>query len=265
MLKRKWNQESLSKKTVSKKQVRLRSSIFFFSLLGLFSCTNEGDITTELLSDVLSFYNTSELDEVIACAASKKEESSTTFIYYYPLPEYTNVQYYETENATVDPNNFSNYHQKELNSEQVFGGYLERFVRSGSDEVFCIVTFQTEGKFHKSNPIRLKQNSKATEYSDELTIDTLESLMPVFSWNDGVFPENAIYFQVISDENNGFISGTYTLDTWFQYYKLSNVVLDINRETPPELMLNQQYNFSMLAVSLDNWVNLVIEKPFVAQ
>ena len=93
-------------------------------------------------------------------------------------------------------------------------------------------------------------------------IDASQSLMPLFSWNDGIFPENAIYFQVIADVNNDFISGTYTTDTWFQYYNLSNVVLDINRITPPDLLTNNQYNFSMLAVSLDNWVNLVIENSF---
>lgn len=150
-------------------------------------------------------------------------------------------------------------------TEDVFGGYLKRFVRSGSDEVFSIVTFQTPGKFHKSNPIRLKQASKPTEYHMNVMIDDSQSLMPTFTWSDGVIAENAIYFQVLSDESNEFISGTYTFDLWFQYYKLSNVVLNINRNMPQALILQNEYNFSMLAVSLDNWVNLIIEKPFVAQ
>jgi hypothetical protein len=265
MLKRKWNQQSSSKKTVSKKQVRFGSFIFFFSIFILFSCSNDEETQPLILSEILETYALSQLDEVIACAASKKDDSSVTFVYYYPIPEATNIQYYETVDVNVDPNDFSNYRQKTLSSEEIFGGYLSRFIRSGNDEVFCIVTFQTDGKFHKSNPIRLKNNTKPTEYNNAVNIDQSQSLMPLFSWDDGVFPDNEIYFQVISDENNDFISGTYTLDKWFQYYNVSNVVLDINREVPENLMLNQEYNFSMLAVSLDNWVNLVIEKPFAVQ
>ena len=51
----------------------------------------------------------------------------------------------------------------------------------------------------------------------------------------------------------------------FNIIKLSNVVLNINRNMPANLISQNEYHFSMLAVSLDNWVNLIIEKPFVAQ
>lgn len=265
MRKRKRTDTSIKWTILFGKQVRLKSFIFFFSSLAFFSCFDNKEIQPFILSEVLEFFTPSQLDEVIACAASKEDDSSIAFVYYYPVPEAYNVQYYETIDATVDPNDFSNYTEKFLDSEEVFGGYLSRFIRPGNDEVYCIVTFQTIGKFHKSNPIRLKNNTKPTEYNTTVTIDQSQSLMPLFSWDDGIFSDNEIYFQVISDENNDFISGTYTLDKWFQYYNLSNVVLDINREVPEDLMLNQEYNFSMLAVSLDNWVNLVIEKPFAAQ
>ncbi len=246
------------------KKPRFKSLIFFFSVFILFSCSNNEEVLPTNLSEVLALYSESQLDEVIACAASKENDASISYIYYYPIPEASNIQYYETVGTNVDPNDFSNYTKRILPSEPVFGGYLSQFVRSGNDEVYCIVTFQTLDKFHRSNPIRLKQASKPTEYNNAIVIDQTESLMPLFTWEDGIFPDNAIYFQVISDANNDFISGTYTFDKWFQYYKLTNVVLDINRTVPSDLMLNDQYNFSMLAVSLDNWVNLIIEKPFTA-
>ena len=237
---------------------------FLVALLAFSACSENNEIAPENLAIVLASYSDSQLDEVIACAASDQDNTGA-FIYYYPIPEAFNIQYFETINTEVDPNDFRNYTERLLSSQDVFGGYLERFVRSGNDEVFSIVTFETPGKFHKSNPIRLKQNSKPTEYHQEVMIDNSETLMPRFSWEDGVVAENAIYFQVISDENDAFISGTYTFERTFQYYNVSNVVLNINRETPENLILQEVYNFSMLAVSIDNWVNLIIEKPFTAQ
>lgn len=265
MMQRKWNETSKIQGVLFRQENRFFHFIFFCVCFFFFSCSENEEPQSVILSEVLAPFSQSQLEEVIACAASKEGDNSIAFIYYYPIPEATNIQYFETSNANVDPNDFSNYILRTLEAENVFGGYLKRFIRSGNDEVFSIVTFEANGKFHKSNPIRLKQASKPTEYTYDLTIDSSITLMPIFSWNDGVFPDNAIYFQVISDENNDFISGTYTFDQWFQYYNLSNVVLDINREVPESLILNNLYNFSMLAVSLDNWVNLVIEKPFTAE
>ena len=245
------------------KRIRLVSIGFIF--LWFISCSENELEPISSLSETIRSFDASQLDEVIACAASAKEDASVSYIYYYPIPGATNIQYFETATAAVDPDNYDLYEQKDLESEDVFGGYLKRFVRRGTDEVYSVVTFELDGKFHKSNPIRLKQSSKPTEYQTQTTIDHSATLMPRFSWQDGAVVENAIYFQVISDRNDQFISGTYTFDLWFQYYKLSNVILDINREIPRDLNLGELYHFSMLAVSLDNWVNLVIEKPFTAQ
>ena len=48
-----------------------------------------------------------------------------------------------------------------------------------------------------------------------------------------------------------------------KYYQLENVVLNVTRETPPPLLSNNSYSFTMMGVSLDNWVNLVIQKDFL--
>ena len=237
---------------------------FLLVFLTFSACSENDEETARNLAVILSSYTEFQLDKVIACAASDPENTGS-FIYYYPVPEAFNIQYFETTSTNVDPNNFSNYDQKTLSTEDVFGGYLGRFVRSGNDEVSSIVTYETPGKFHRSNPIRLKQNSKPTEYLEEVMIDNSQWLMPRFSWEDGTVAENEIYFQVISDENDSFISGTYTFERWFQYYDLSNVVLNVNREVPENLITQETYHFSMLAVSIDNWVNLIIEKPFTAQ
>ena len=150
---------------------------FLVVFVALSACSENDETLPDNLSSILATYNDSQIDEVIACAASDKSNTATSHIYYYPIPQAFNVQYFETSSADVDPNDFSNYSLTSLPTEDVFGGYLKRFVRSGSDEVFSIVTFETQGKFHKSNPIRLKQTSKPTEYHMEVMIDNSQSLM----------------------------------------------------------------------------------------
>ena len=157
------------------------------------------------------------------------------------------------------------YKPIDLEQEDVFNGYLERFIRNNDTENWCVVTYETEGRIHVSNPIRIKNNTKPTEWSESVTIDLENPLMPKFIWKDGITPENAIYFQVISDTNNNFISGTYTFDRLFQFYKLDNVVLNITNQELPVLNSQENYNFTMMGVSEDNWVNLVIQKTFTAE
>lgn len=227
----------------------------------VFSCSKD-EQGYENLHEYLNSNVVNTSDDVIACAASKKEDPNTVFVFYYPLPGASNIKYFETDNSSVDKNNFELYSEVFLPKENVFNGYLGRFVRSSNNESWCIVTYEFDGKLRTSQPIRLKNTSKPTEWSSEVRIDTLEKLNPKFSWEDGLYKENEIYFEVLTNSNNDLLSGTYTYDKWFQYYKLENVVLNVTRITPPQLMLNNSYSFTMMGVSIDNWVNLVIQKDF---
>jgi hypothetical protein len=204
-------------------------------------------------------------DELIACAASADSNTSLSYIYYYPEIGATDIRIYETEDATVDETNFNNYRQKSHTSEAVFGGKLERYNRTSDTEAWCIVTYLTNGKIHTSEPIRLKNRTNPTEWTALVDIDQSETLKPKFTWDDGIYTDNVIYFQVISDSNNDFISGTYTEEKMFQFYEVSNVVLDINTTTPEDLVLETEYNFTMMGVSEDNWVNLFIQESFIAE
>jgi hypothetical protein len=200
--------------------------------------------------------------DVVACAASDALNTGTTYVFYYPIPGATEINYFETANLLGDKNDFSLYFPLELESQPVFNGYLERFVRESGDEVWCIVTYKIDGEVRTSNPIRLKHDSKPTEWTDNVMIDVTNKIKPKFSWEDGVINENAIYFQVITDASNNLLSGTYTYEKLFQYYNLDNVVLNVTRNSPPQLMTSNTYNFTLMAVSIDNWVNLVIQKEF---
>lgn len=117
---------------------------------------------------------------------------------------------------------------------------------------------------HISNAIRLKFDDKPSEFAPSLVrIDQSNPLSPLFSWSDGRTPENEIYFQVIAEENDDLLSGTYTFEQQFQFYNLSNVVLNIrDLSPPPSLVPNRRYQFVLMGVSIDNWVNLIIQVPF---
>lgn len=227
------------------------------------SCTKEKAIVSpDNLQEYLNVNSGLIVDEVIACAASDEFDVSKSYIFYYPIPGASQIEYFETESINVNQNDYANYTKKKLPKEGVFNGYLERFIRNNTKEVWSIVTYKTNGKIHKSNPIRLKHQSKPTEWSTNVSIDLSQNTSPKFTWNDGVIKENAIYFQVITNANNDLLSGTYTYDKWFQYYNLDNVVLNVTRNTPPEIVSGQEYNFVMMGVSIDNWVNLVILNKF---
>ena len=78
--------------------------------------------------------------------------------------------------------------------------------------------------------------------------------MPKFTWQAGTIKETAIYFEIISTENNNLRSGTYIYNKWFQYYNLSNTILNITRTSLPNLLVENNYNFALMCVSEDNWV-----------
>ena len=240
--------------------------VFINLTICLVSCTkNKIVLTPNNLQEYLNVNSGLIADEVIACAASDKNDASTSYIFYYPIFGASEIQYFETEDTNVNEKDFSLYKKRVLQKEDVFNGYLERFIRSDIEEVWSIITYKTNGKLHKSNPIRLKHQSKPTEWNNKVTTDFTEKTSPKFSWEDGIHKENEIYFQVVSDIENNLLSGTYTYDKWFKYYQLDNVVLNVTTEKPPVLVINTDYNFTMMGVSLDNWVNLVIEKKFSIQ
>ena len=202
------------------------------------------------------------LDDVIACAVSN-EDHNVVSIFLYPRPGVTNINFFQTKDATVAKDDFSNYTLGSAQALDVFNGFLLKYEVVPPEEQWVIVSFEEEGSLHLSNPIRLKHRSKPTEYLDEnITVDN-SSAMPIFTWQDGAFDDSAIYFHVVSDAANDLFSGTYTFDRSFQYYNVSNVVLNITEVIPPpDLLVNTEYHFTLLAVSEDNWVNLFAATPF---
>ncbi len=248
--------------------------IFMFSIL---ACVPEK--TKPALEEQLDSYITENAefplvkDSLIACAAGGEDvlvndEAFPISILFYPKEGASDFLYFESNQADIDPNDYKNYQLQDLEDAPILNGYLRKFRRTAINKnVWGLVTYFRNGEIHISNPIRIKYFDKPTENnSNLLTFDDSETLMPQFFWQDGAIVENSIYFQVIQDEQGDLLSGTYTFEKKFQFYDLSNVVLNIRDVEPaPTLVQGGKYKFIMMGVSTDNWVNLVMEKEFLAQ
>ncbi len=244
--------------------VIMRTSSFYIAfLLLLYSCSSSDDTSTGTLADLVAA-NEIVPGNVIACA-SGSEEADVIIAYAYPRPGATELRYFETENTGVDPGDFNNYTEVVLPALDFFNGYLMKFERQTELERWAIITFMEEGKLHLSNPIRLKHMSQNTSFTQMVTVDQSSPGMPVFNWNASAMGSDAIYFQVVADDRDNLLSGTYTFDTWFQYYELDNVVLNITRETPPDLIPGAEYSFTLMGVSEDNWVNTLDQIVFTTE
>ena len=147
----------------------------------------------------------------------------------------------------------------------IFGSKLRRFTHASSKEVWCLVTYITEGKLHISEPIRTQNTSNDTKYSTEVEIIDSAPLMPIFDWTKIVFDDNTNYFQAVSKNDNSFLSGTFTTEKTFQYYNEANITGKIHTLTPANLIADATYKFALFGISEDNWVRLVIQKSFVAK
>ncbi|MFD0798827.1 hypothetical protein ACFQZJ_15255 [Maribacter chungangensis] len=195
------------------------------------------------------------LDNVIACAASNETDDLVS-VFLYPRPGASNIQYFEATSDRIDKNNFESYTPLVAPLSDVFNGFLQKFDVAIDQEKWVIVSFEEDGAVHLSNPIRIKNRTKPTEYSTTNITVEQNSSNPLIMWEDGSYDDTRIYFQVVTDADNNLISGTYTLDRFFRFYVLDNVVLNITPGAPTALQSNTPYGVTLLAVSEDNWVNL---------
>jgi len=249
----------------------MRSLVIISLFTLLFSACGDDEtpsLNENILSEYIELNRDLETSDLIACAGGKAggifdNSTESTSIIYYPENNPSDVRYFETS-GPLDSMDFSQFVAKELDAEPLFNGYLWKFNNDSFEgERVGIVTYISDDSLHISNPITLKVNDKPTEVDPSLAEVEENGTTPNFIWSDGQIAENAIYFQVISDMDDNLISGTYTFDQEFTFYNLDNVVLNITDTlSTPTLLPNRDYKFTMMGVSLDNWVNVLIEKDF---
>ncbi len=248
---------------------------FLYLLLAsflFFSCEkdNSAQLPNTLRSIIEEQPNLTPFNELVACAAGGQEgfmddEDFPLSMFFYPELNASDFKYYETESSDDNPNNLNLFLEKNVSHEPLFNGFLRRFILpKPTKDVWARVSFVANDTIWYCKPVRLKYFEKPTQYAPELCqVDLTNSMEPIFNWQDGTANDNFIYFQVISDENNNALSGTYTNDLFFQYYYLDNVVFNVTRpgQVKP-LQIGATYNFTLMGVSSDNWVNLIMDKSF---
>jgi len=250
--------------------IMLKPRLLLFTLLVafFFACRSDDcdGIKEEPLYalDELVALNEVARDSVIACASGSLNVDEVV-VYLYPRPMAEEIRYFETENTQVNPLDFQNYTKVRLDLEDLFNGYMAKFTTQTIEEKWVIVTFMENGILNLSTPIRLKHKTQNTIFNNEVLINQSQSGMPLFTWDNLLDPQDAIYFQVVSDDTNKLLSGTYTFETNFRYYDLDNVVLNVTREAPPNLVVGQEYNFTLMGVSEDNWVNTLAQRSFILE
>ncbi|MDX2360991.1 MAG: hypothetical protein QNK23_09305 [Crocinitomicaceae bacterium] len=240
------------------------------ALVVLSACQKEQVPNPNVLSDYVEINSDLALDDLIACAGG----NNTTFmgsseypvaVFFYPEATACEFMYFETENLEPLKEDYSVYTKKDLALTPMFNGTMMKFDHPAVDvEKWGIVTYKTGDKLHICNPIRLKPLSAPTQDISSITVITENGVTPSFDWTAENEPNNVIYFSIVSDMSNNLISGTYTNDKFWTFYDLSNVVLNVSTGSP-SLTPNDSYNYTMMGVSLDNWVHTMAEKTFVAQ
>ncbi len=237
---------------------------YFISICFLLvACSSTDDDILDLDVSLANYIKNRQIETgaVIACSASSEENPNSILTFFYPESGAVNFRLYKTENILVDKLAYSEYIEQDLSSTPFFNGYLRQYTTDEVEEKWIIVTYELGEGIKISNPIRTKQLSKPTVWNDAVMIDQSMVLMPDFSWQANALQDNAIYFQVVSKANDDLVSGTYTFENRFKFYDVSNVVLNIT-EGIPMLENNSNYKFTLMDVSLDNWVNLVSQKTF---
>ncbi len=246
----------------------MKSIRYLFIILLCMACNqddgaNDIDTLDNTLANLVA-QNEVQIDNVIACAAGS-ENPNEIIAYVYPRPGATDLRYFETPNAQVDKNDFDLYTEINLPAQDFFNGYLRTFTRQTEEEKWVIISFSESDTLHISNPIRLKHQTQNTVFTDAIAVSQEQAGEPVFVWDNLSNPDNAIYFQVVSDATDELLSGTYTFQEQFQFYNLSNVVLNITEETPPSLIAQDEYYFTLMGVSEDNWVNAFGRRIFTVE
>ncbi|EAR11785.1 hypothetical protein PI23P_01235 [Polaribacter irgensii 23-P] len=230
------------------------------------ACSQDSDLTiARNLQEYIAENTTVSEGTVLAWAANEKGNTNVAYIYYHPEVGASDFRYYELKEASLEVDNFLNYERKSLENSVVYEAKLNRFSRLGSSENWCLVTYKKDGGLQISAPIKLKSQTKTTVYTSDVQMSYKTTLEPNFSWDDAAIDDNTYYFQTISDETNMFISGTFTQDTFFQYYDTANVLVspNLNIETPKILVADEIYNFMMMGIGSDNWVNIIVEEQFI--
>lgn len=261
---------------------RIFKYLIFIALISTYGCQND-DIAEvpSCPSDFITYVEGLGLnptfdvikDSLIACAGSGQmgvlnDPSNTpTSILFYPNGVVSDFRYW-TLNTSIDSDPACLPFDRsmtdiELNDSPLWNGFLRKFQSNSQDEL-GVVSYIRNNQVFVSNPIQIKTESQPTAFNPSPINITDTNTGKRFEWEAAPEGEDAIYFHVVADLQGNLISGTYTFDRHWTFYDLSNVVLNIREiDPPPTLIEGATYQFVVMGVSLDNWVNALWDTTFV--
>ncbi len=220
--------------------------------------------------------------DLIACAAGGHMAmngggTEPVSVFFYPMDDkwdVKDIRIFEAASIETDTLDFASFQEKRWPAEPVFNGYLRRYATGYNDkETWMVITCLTNDTLHTSGMIHLRVATQPTVVDMAGITLTEDTTGLKFSWPGALdsssakseSPIDAIYFQVVSDDAMNLVSGTYTNEPVFTFYDTKNVVINIHdTNPPPNLDSGKKYEFMVMAVSRDNWVNRILKKKFVA-
>lgn len=249
-------------------------SLFAMILLLCNACNDDPDIPENSLQAYINDNSEwTSFNELIACAAGGQsgfldDPEGPLSMFFYPKPYSTNFKYYETSSINDDPADLALYQEREVPQETLFNGFMKRFILpEPSEDVWARVSYLSNDTLWYCKAVKVKYNANPSLFAPEFCeINFSSPLEPIFIWEDEPNDENVIYYQLVSDERGDALSATYTYEQQFQFYNTDNVVLNVTRPGPVlPLQSDKDYNFVLMGVSEDNWVNLIVAKSFTPE
>lgn len=206
-------------------------------------------------------------DFLIACAAGNENEfmgNSTRpiSVFFYNVDGASSAELYvKSEEGNKD--DYCNYQKSSEVPEVLFNGRMGRFsVSTEYTARWVIVAYKTGTTYNVSDPILIRSDTHATKDISDKLVQSGDSLQPAFNWHADYVKGNVIYFSLISNDANDFVSGVYTTEKEWQFYDLSNVVLNVTPTTNPVLSSQENYTYTHMGVGADNWVRTFGVLPF---
>ncbi|MCI5058985.1 MAG: hypothetical protein MRY83_22920 [Flavobacteriales bacterium] len=240
----------------------LRNNLILLLIILSFSCEKDGEVSvrnTQTLDEyITALEKPSGYREVISCAAHASNFDGINVFY---LPKAGSHSYkLFTTNTEGFEYRYSEFFEAAAQLDDIFNGAMQKFRLLDKTVKQCVVTYIKNDTVFISDPIVIKPDAEGVP-SNLLQIDLEDSLNPNFSWKNDTLRDNLIYFQIVSDQNDNILSGTYTYDKWFQYLDRNNVVLDTKPDFVP-LKTSEPYKITIMAVNDYNWVNWIVEDQF---
>ncbi|WP_111682239.1 hypothetical protein [Winogradskyella tangerina] len=209
--------------------------------------------------------NLYQTDAIFTFAGNDLANSDHTNIYAVIEEGASDIKFYETDTPNINEQDLYRYLLMEIQPTLISDAKIKTFRHTFLRDEWIIMTYKIEDKIKLSSPIRINNLFRQTDYIEDIVIDQGMSGSANFEWSVQSAENNAFFFEIMKDQNDAVLSLTFTNDSHFQYFDLTNVTLNLSQNVPPNLVQDENYEFTVLDIGLDNWINTVHSRAFIAE